>query len=80
MFPKLLQIFQPDSLSCVQFLRSGKIRVAFREKAIRDYYLPEGVRFEDQAIPVTRDTLLYLRNLPYEVAGEDVFDTERCCI
>ena len=54
MFPKLLQIFQPDSLRCVQFLRSGKIRVTFREKAVRDYYLSEGVRFEGQANPMTR--------------------------
>ena len=78
MLPKLLQIFQPDSLHCVQFLRSGKIRVTFCEKAVCDHHLSEGVRFEDQDIPVTRDadkvTVLYLRDLPYEVSGEDVFD------
>ena len=55
MLPKLLQIFHPDILRCVQFLRSGKIRVTFREKAVREYHLSEGVRFEDQAIPVTSD-------------------------
>ena len=54
MLPKLLQIFQADSLRCVQFLRSGKIRVTFRAKADRDHYLSEGVRFEDQAIPETQ--------------------------
>ena len=78
MLLKLLQIFQPDSLRCVQFLCSGKIRVTFREKAVRDHHLSEAVRFEDQDIPVTRDpdkvTVLYLRDLPYEVSGEDVFD------
>ena len=64
--PRLLQIFQPDSLRCVQFLRSAKTRVTFHEKAVGDYHLSEGVPFEDQAISVTRDadkvTVLYLRD------------------
>ena len=28
--------------------------MTFREKAVRDYYLSEGVRFEGQANPMTR--------------------------
>ena len=45
---------------------------------MRDRLLSEGMRFEDQDIPVTRDaenvTVLYLRDLPYEVASDDVID------
>ena len=35
MLPKLLQILQPDDLRCVQFLRDGRVRVSFREKAVK---------------------------------------------
>ena len=72
MLPKLLQILNPEDLRCVQFLRSGRVRVSFREKADRDHFLSEGMRLDDQDIPVTRDaekvTVLYIRDLPYEVA------------
>ncbi|KAK2568583.1 hypothetical protein P5673_006517 [Acropora cervicornis] len=78
MLPKLLQILQPDNLRCVQFLRGGRVRVSYREKAVRDHCLSGGMRFEDQDIPVTRDaekvTVRYLRDLPYEVACDDVID------
>ena len=40
--------------------------------------MAKGVPFDDQDIPVTRDagklTVVYLRHLPYEVAGDDVYD------
>ena len=78
MLPKLLQILNPEDLRCVQFLRSGRVRVSFREKADRDHFLSEGMRLDDQDIPVTRDaekvTVLYIRDLPYEVATDDVVD------
>ena len=80
MLPKLLQILRPEDLRCVQFLRSGKVRVSFREQADRDHFLSEGMRLDDQDIPVTRDaekvTVIYIRDLPYEVASDiDFFST-----
>ena len=64
MLPKLLQILQPEDLRCVQFLRGGRVRLSFREKAGRDHLLSDGLRFEDQDIPVTKDaervTVLYI--------------------
>ena len=78
MLPKLLQILNSDDLRCIQFLRSGKVRISFREEADRDRLLSEGMRLDDQAIPVTRHaekvTVLYIRDLPYEVASDDVID------
>ena len=35
MLPQLLQILKPDELRCVQFLRGGKVRVSFKDKAVR---------------------------------------------
>ena len=78
MLPKLLQILNAEDLRCVQFLRGGKVRVSFREQADRDHFLSEGMRLDDEDIPVTRDaekvTVLYVRDLPYEVASDDVVD------
>ena len=54
-------------LRCVQFLRNGRVRVSFLEKETRDRFLSEGMRFEDQEIPVTKDgqkvTVVYIRDL-----------------
>ena len=76
--PQLLQIFKREDLRCIQFLHDGKVRVSFREKSVRDYHSAEGVRFDDQDIPVTRDaeklTVVYLHNLAYEIAGDDLYD------
>ena len=78
MLPKLLEIFHIEDIRCVQFLRNGKARVSFREKEVRDRYLVEGMRFGDHDIPVTSDgqkvTVLYIRDLPYEVPSDDVVD------
>ena len=45
---------------------------------MRDYHLSEGIRFAGHEIPVTRNAekvvTVYFRNLPYDVAGDDVFD------
>jgi len=76
MTPKLLEILSVEDLRCVQFLRSGKVRVSFREKDMRDHYLVEGMRFGDLDIPVTKDgekvTVLHIRDLPYEVSSDDL--------
>ena len=53
------------------FLRDGRVRVSFREKTVRDRRLADGLCFGDEDIPVTRDaeklTVVYVRDLPYEV-------------
>ena len=78
MIPNLLEILHVEDLRCVQFLRNGKVRVSFREKDVRDHYLVEGLRFGDHDIPVTKDgqkvTVLYIRDLPYEVPSDDLVD------
>ena len=78
MLPQLLQIFKREDLRCIQFLRDGEVRVSFREKSVRDYHSAEGLRFDDQDIHVTRDaeklTVVYLCDLPYEIAFDDVYD------
>ena len=47
-------------------------------KDVRDHYLVEGLRFGDHDIPVTKDgqkvTVLYIRDLPYEVPSDDLVD------
>ena len=78
MLPKLLEILQIEDLRCVQFLRNGRVRVSFHEKETRAHFLSEGMRFEDEDIPVTKDgqkvTVLFIRDLPYEVASDDLID------
>ena len=78
MIPKLLEILHIEDLRCVQFLRNGKARISFREKEVRDLYLVGGLRFGDHDIPVTKDgqkvTVLYIRDLPYEVPSDDLVD------
>ena len=62
----------------MQFLRNGRVRVSFCQKDVHDRYLSEGIHFGDQDIPVTRDgqnvTVVYIRDLPYEVPSDDVVD------
>ena len=78
MLLKLLEILQIEDLRCVQFLRNGRVRVSFYEKETRDHFLSEGMRFEDEDIPVTKDgqkvTVLFIQDLPYEVASDDLID------
>ena len=78
MFPHLLKIFKAEDLSCIQFVRGGKVRVSFCERSVRDYHLSEGVCFQGQVIPVIKDAdkvaVVCLQNLPYEVADEDISD------
>ena len=53
MLPKLLESLKIEDLPCVQFLRNGRVRVSFLKKETCDRFLSEGMRFEDQEIPVT---------------------------
>ena len=74
----LLEILKIEDLRCVQFLRNGRVRVSFFEKETRDRFLSDGMLFGDQAIPVTQDgqkvTVVYIRDLPYEVPSDDLMD------
>ena len=74
----MLEILKIEDLRCVQFLRNGRVRVSFFEKETRDRFLSEGMLFGDQAIPVTQDgqevTVVYIRDLPYEVPSDDLMD------
>ena len=78
LLPQLLEIVEPEDLKCVQFLRGGKVCLSFKEKSVRAQYISEGLRFNGQDIPVTRDaeklTIVYLHDLRYEIAGDDVYD------
>ena len=63
-------------MRCAQFLRGGRVRLSLR-KSLRNHLLTEGLRFGDEDIPVTRHaqklTVVYVRDLPYEVSNDDVF-------
>ena len=65
----------PEDLRCVQFLRGGRVRASFREKSVRDRLVADGLRFDDEDIPVTRHavklTVVYVRDIPYDVASDD---------
>ena len=78
LLPQLLEIVKPEDLKCVQFLRGGKVLLSFKEKSVRDHYIPEGLCFNGQDIPVAGDaaklTIVYLRDLAHEVAGDDAYD------
>ena len=58
LLPQLLEIVKPEDLKCFQFLRGGKVRLSVQKKSVRDHYISEGLRFNGQDIPVTRDGLL----------------------
>ena len=70
-----MEILNPEHLRCAQFLRCGRVRLSFRE-SLRDHLLTEGLCFGDEDIPVTRHaeklTVVYVRDLPYEVSSDDV--------
>ena len=56
--------------------RGGEVHLSFKEKSSRDNLFSEGLRIDGFDIPITRDaeklTTVYLRDLPYEIPGDDV--------
>ena len=76
MLSQLLEILNPEDLRCAQFLCGGRVRLSFREKSVRYHLLSEGLSFGDEDLPVTRHaeklTVVYVRDLPYEVSSGDV--------
>ena len=69
--PELLQSLNKDSLSTVQFLRNGAVRVTFKSSLDCARVVSSGIRFRDVPLRVmsadTRSRLVYLRNCPAEV-------------
>ena len=64
MRPQPLEILKPEELQCVQFLRDGKVYVSFKEKAVCDKFLSEGLFFADVDISVTRHAEKVTSSLP----------------
>lgn len=58
--------------------RGGKVHLSFKEKPSHDHLFSEGLRIDGFDIPITRDveklTTVYLRDLPYEFSGDDVYE------
>ena len=56
--------------------RGGEVHLSFKEKSSRDNLFSEGLRIDGFDIPITRVaeklTTVYLRDLPYEIPGDDV--------
>ena len=75
--PQLFTALDPDKVSAVQFLRSGKVRVGCKTSENRDDLL-EGSTFlfGDVSIPVTAADQsirnVYVRDLPFEVTDSVV--------
>ena len=74
--PELLQSVSKDSLSTVQFLRNGAVRVTFKSSLDCSRVLSSGISFRDVPLRVvsadTRSRLVYLRDCPAEVPDDVV--------
>ena len=91
--PELLQSVSKDSLSTVQFLRNGAVRVTFKSSLDCSRVLSSGISFRDVPLRVvsadTRSRLVYLRDCPAEVPDDvvkqffstfgEVHSVSRCC-
>ena len=78
LLPKVLEIVKAEVLKCAQFLQGGKVRLSFKEKSGCDHLLYEGLCVDGVDIPVTEHvkklTIVYLRDLPFEVSCDDLYD------
>lgn len=74
MLPKLLETLKVEDLRCVQFLCGAKILVSFREKTVRDDHRFDCFQFDGLIRHAETTTAMYLRDLPYGVASDDVLD------
>ena len=74
--PELLGSLNKDTISTVQFLRNGAVRVTFKSPLDCDHVLSSGIRFRDVPLRVvsadTRSPLVYLRDCPAEVPDDVV--------
>lgn len=74
--PELLQSISKDSISTVQFLRNGAVRVTFKSPLDCSRVLSSGISFRDVPLRVVsadaRSRLVYLRDCPAEVPDDVV--------
>ena len=74
--PLLVRAWHGREISCIQFLRGGRVRVTVRDPAFREELLSSDFVFEGRKIPVTpagvHTTTVYVRDLPVELSDESV--------
>ena len=74
--PLLVCAWQGREISCIQFLRGGRVCVTMRDPAFREELLSSDFVFEGRKIPVTpggvHTTTVYVRDLPVELSDESV--------
>ena len=68
----------PFPIKCLSENQSRRDHTKVVSKPFRDHLLSEGMCLDGMEIPVTKDaeevTVLYVRDLPYEVSDDDVID------
>ena len=74
--PQLVRAWHGKEISCIQFLRGGRVRVTVREPAFREELLSRDFVYEGRKIPVTpagaHTTIVDVRDLPVELSDESV--------
>ena len=74
--PLLVRAWHGKEISCIQFLRGGRVRVTVRDPAFREELLSNDFVFEDRKIPVTpagvHVVTVYVRDLPVELSNDSV--------
>ena len=74
--PLLVRAWNGKEISCIQFLRGGRVRVTVRDPAFREELLSSDFVYEGRKIPVTpagvHTTTVYVRDLPVELSDESV--------
>ena len=74
--PLLVRAWHGKEISCIQFLRGGRVRVTVRDPAFREELLSSDLVYEERKIPVTpagvHTTTVYVRDLPVELSDESV--------
>ena len=72
----LVHAWHGKEISCIQFLRGGRVRVTVRDPAFREELLSSDFVFEGRKIPVTpagvHTITVYVRDLPVELSDESV--------
>ena len=74
--PELLQPLNKDSISTVQFLRNGAVRITFKTSVDCDRVVSSGIRYRDVPLRVVgvdaKSRLVHLRDCPAEVPDDMV--------
>ena len=74
--PRLLSVVDAEKLTTVQFLRGGRVRLKFKDRASCDDLISSGLVCGDVQVRVVRADFrfrsVYVRDLPSEVSDDDV--------